>query len=666
MGNFEKFIKNVIRYTLYATQSKGQILIELIIAIGLGTIIIASIFSLFVDIGQANLQSLEQTQGEKYVEEGVEALYSIREKSWNDLVNFSYPAHPVENSSVWELQNGSEILADNFTRQITMEPVYRNATSGEIVTSGGVIDPSTKKFTITISWQKPRTTTISKEIYLTRYLGNVNWTETTNGDFSSGTADQMEVKNDQGGELVLEHGEGEGDHTGNKFSVFEPSFTDNLDDANKKVSFRFTAQHTGDVDYIRIYVNDGHPTQPPKYRFGLQSDLNGKPSGVWLGKDHNAYKDYQIKTLGWKELELEHDAEIVKDTPYHLVVQYQSGQINPGKYINLRVLNPLNKIVPYDASADENRMTLWSEDDGATWTEINKTPVFILIPEEEGTVDYNNSEGNPYHTAFDGSVYGTNYKGEEFIYSDLTEFVSRVGAYVYLKKNNPNQPQDDLYIVIKDMTTGQTLADKIFVNRNDVSVDYNLKEAIFDPALPMVQGHIYQLYFYSNGTAANRAYQIGVAENEDFDPYNLINYLADKAQYIESNNSGNSWNKDKFRDTMFRFSTVASTGYFSEGNYESSSFDAGSLVSFNRILWTETINPGITNVEFQIATNNDNSTWNFVGPDGTAATRFTNSASGSIPLNSISGRYFRYKNWMTTSANTQTPTVYDVTVNYSP
>ena len=101
----------------------------------------------------------------------------------------------------------------------------------------------------------------------------------------------------------------------------------------------------------------------------------------------------------------------------------------------------------------------------------------------------------------------------------------------------------------------------------------------------------------------------------------------------------------------------------STGTYTSSIFDASSLVSYNRVVWTENQTPATT-IEFQIATNNNITTWNFVGPDGTANTFFTNS-SGIIPLGSVSGRYIQFKIYFT-STTADKPGIDDVIINYSP
>jgi hypothetical protein len=98
------------------------------------------------------------------------------------------------------------------------------------------------------------------------------------------------------------------------------------------------------------------------------------------------------------------------------------------------------------------------------------------------------------------------------------------------------------------------------------------------------------------------------------------------------------------------------------GNMESSTFDAGSEVSFNLLTFTNSIADGTT-MQFQIATNNDGSTWNYVGPDGTSSTYFTNFKS--IPLSQVSARYFRYKVYLNTT-NSNSPILNDVSVSYTP
>lgn len=649
--------KNV---TIY---KRGQALVELLIALALLSLIFISITRLVIDINYGDLVNLQRVKAEGIAQEGIEAIKNIHGRSWQDLTNnITFPAHPVIASGQWQMDSGSENI-DIFTRQITTSDVMRNS-SGQIVSSGGIDDPSTKKFAVIISWDTPRVLSIQKEIYLTRYQGNQTWLENSIGDFSLGTLLDTEVTNEADGEVRLGVGEGFGGYKGNRFSALTNDSVGNLDNENKKVSFRFTAQHTGDVDYIRIYINDNHPTQPPKYRFGLQSDLNGNPSGVWLGENHDAYKDYRIRDLGWYQLELEHDADIVKGTPYHLVVQYHSDQINPAKYIDLRALYPLNKIVPYSGEPDEYRMIRWSEDNGFSWTDIDKSPVFMLIFEDNGEIV--NVEGNPYYTAFDAPIYENNFKGQIFTFNEETASFNKLSTYVYVKKIGGAVPDDNLYFQIKDLDTGADLipeSDIIFLTPEQVSIDYQLKEKRFANPLTLTQGHQYRLYFYAPGTSHSKAYQVGTGENLDQSLDNSINYLGTTSRYSESTDAGNAWSDFNNKDIFYQFSVLADAGYFTTGTYISQTFDAGSNVAFNRVFW-DAIIPDGTELKFQIAINSDNSSWNFVGPDGSSSSYFTPDSNKSIYLANISGQYFKYKAYFATSSGDITPVLESFSVNY--
>ncbi len=74
--------------------------------------------------------------------------------------------------------------------------------------------------------------------------------------------------------------------------------------------------------------------------------------------------------------------------------------------------------------------------------------------------------------------------------------------------------------------------------------------------------------------------------------------------------------------------------------------------------------PAQTSLKIQLATNNDNATWNFVGPDGTASTYYTVS---DVQMNAIhnGNRYLRYQVILRTDNQAITPSISDLTVNFS-
>jgi hypothetical protein len=107
--------------------------------------------------------------------------------------------------------------------------------------------------------------------------------------------------------------------------------------------------------------------------------------------------------------------------------------------------------------------------------------------------------------------------------------------------------------------------------------------------------------------------------------------------------------------------------YQSSATLESSTFDVGSASNFHELTWAPISQPsqtGVSAVKFQIATNNDNATWNYLGPDGTASTYYT---ASNTTINAIHNgtRYFRYRLTLSTADPTYTPTISDVSFTFS-
>ncbi len=107
--------------------------------------------------------------------------------------------------------------------------------------------------------------------------------------------------------------------------------------------------------------------------------------------------------------------------------------------------------------------------------------------------------------------------------------------------------------------------------------------------------------------------------------------------------------------------------YSSSGNLTSSTFDTGTAsTSYTTISWLPTSQSASTTAKFQIASSNTNTattTWNYLGPDGTAATYYT------VPGTTISSvhngnQYVRYKAYLSTTNTAITPVITSLIVNY--
>ncbi|MBI4094943.1 MAG: hypothetical protein HY435_01990 [Candidatus Liptonbacteria bacterium] len=92
-----------------------------------------------------------------------------------------------------------------------------------------------------------------------------------------------------------------------------------------------------------------------------------------------------------------------------------------------------------------------------------------------------------------------------------------------------------------------------------------------------------------------------------------------------------------------------------------------STATYYSLAWNPLTEPPATgpgSARFQIASNNDQATWNFTGPDGTPGTYY--SASGEVLHGQHNGnRYVRYKAYLMTASEFATPQVDDVSIEFN-
>jgi uncharacterized repeat protein (TIGR01451 family) len=115
------------------------------------------------------------------------------------------------------------------------------------------------------------------------------------------------------------------------------------------------------------------------------------------------------------------------------------------------------------------------------------------------------------------------------------------------------------------------------------------------------------------------------------------------------------------------FKTYMQTGFAASGDLVSSTKDSnpatGFTTTWSTLSWTASV-PASTTLKFQVAaTNSAIGPFNFVGPDGTAATFFTTSGASMAQFDG--NRYLKYRAYLATTDPTMTPTLNDVTVCYT-
>jgi len=185
----------------FSIGQRGQSLIEIIIVMAMSIVILPALLTGLVSSRQGKVQQAQRTKAIYLLNQTADTIRSVREKGWTEFaINGTF--HPEISGTSWTLATGSATV-NGFTQKIVISDINRDL-SGAIASSGGTLDPSSKKVDIMISWDQPYVSTISANLYMTRYLSNNSFTQTTVADFNAGIlGGNTQVTSVTGGEVTL-------------------------------------------------------------------------------------------------------------------------------------------------------------------------------------------------------------------------------------------------------------------------------------------------------------------------------------------------------------------------------------------------------------------------------------------------------------------------------
>src|SRR6266550_9095940 len=108
-----KGIKSLIQKSI---NQDGQLLVELVLAIGISAIILPALLTGLVASRNGRPQQQQNLQATNLFKETVNAVKQVRDNSWSTFaVNGTF--HPVISSNQWTLSSGST-TANSFTQQV--------------------------------------------------------------------------------------------------------------------------------------------------------------------------------------------------------------------------------------------------------------------------------------------------------------------------------------------------------------------------------------------------------------------------------------------------------------------------------------------------------------------------------------------------------------------
>ncbi len=636
-------------------KQKGLSLVELIIAIGLSSIFLPVILTGLISSREGKAQQEQRLEAVTLLNQAQEAVRVVREKGWSHLSQ-NGTFHPLLLTNSWNLAPGAETI-NGFSRQIDISDVFRDE-NNNIVPSGGYLDPSTKKVVVTVFWNTPFPTSISSTAYLTRHLNNLTFIQTTEDDFNQGTGNGVVVTNEQGGEVQL--------GTGGGGSWCDPNLSLTALDLPKQgvangitaiegLVFAGTGNNASGESYAKVTISNDHP--PVASLEGTFS--NYKTNGVFGEANYG----YIATDTNAKEIIILD----ISQNPYREVGFFDSPGSTDANSIfvvgNTGYMTAGNKLYNFDLTIKEDNKNSRPiiDPDGLTlagtgekvkvvanyaYVAISGSPIQLQI------VDVSNLAN--LTVVGQAQVNGSDGK-------DV--FVNSSGTRAYLA-TAASSNQDELFIIDITQKTGSRPAIGSY-NTNGMN----------PKAVTVVPG--------------NRAIIVGIGAEEyqvvritdEANPsrcggLNIDTGINGIASVLESDGDAYSYIITGDATSELKIIQGGPGGSHStQGEFESSTFDPGFEVAFNRFAASVT-QPVLTNISFQIAAADAQNgscagvNFTFVGPDNTPSTYFN--SESSIPLSDDGigfenpARCFRYKVYFSTQEITMTPIFFDFTLNYSP
>jgi type II secretory pathway pseudopilin PulG len=159
---------------------KGFSILEVILAVAVFIIFATGAVIALIQGYNTNRLGAEFSIASQFASEGIEAVRSIKNQAYINIVNTASTGVARNASNIWAFSGTNNIFSvgKNYTRTIAIEDVRRDATPplGNIISSGGTVDNDSKKITSTVTWNfgSARSESVSFTTYLSDWRKALN------------------------------------------------------------------------------------------------------------------------------------------------------------------------------------------------------------------------------------------------------------------------------------------------------------------------------------------------------------------------------------------------------------------------------------------------------------------------------------------------------------
>lgn len=186
-------------------EKKSSALVEILVAITFFILIVGTISLFSIDSVRTSAGTAKKDQANEIIKELVTGINQNKNDVWNNIsdIPLNTPKSVSFVNNKYTIVNGTTVT-NGITTSFSLSSVYRDG-SGNIVTSGGTLDPRSRKVTFTATWSDISTgnKTTTYDYYINDWR-TLELTETTVADFTDGTHTYTAATNNSGGEVALD------------------------------------------------------------------------------------------------------------------------------------------------------------------------------------------------------------------------------------------------------------------------------------------------------------------------------------------------------------------------------------------------------------------------------------------------------------------------------
>ncbi len=649
---------------------KGFSLLEILMAISIFTIMAGSVAIFSMDaIAFVKNQEIS-VEANSQMNQIMNAIVDYKAVNWSDFASQTggNPKYFSTSGSVLAISDGSAV-SNNITTYFTVESVYRDEVFN-IVETGGLLDPYSRKVTVFASWNDIRSVLQEREIVT--YVNNwevQRWRNDVEDEWVLGTHDQTMGTNEEGGEVTLELIV---DYLPNWCNPVLSSTYHNIPGsgiptsviAREEYAFFSTGLNASGEAFTKIQVN------PVTY---------GEPTitflGVWdLGKISHSFPvpgtNYALLATDDNALE----ARIIQHgtTPYSQVGSFDSpGSVdaqvstmgnNVGYLAVGRTLYSYNLSSFTGSRPQMDYISLGTS--SSLISDLDYMGGYVFVGMQTNTYEmYVIDVSDPYNLTIENqfSVNSMNTR-DIFVMEDMT----RVFILTSLSSSEPEMfivdisDIDGTYSVVNSLnidtmqTTSLAVVEEdrvIVIAGNSITGQNNYRVFTWEDELDIQDCGGMHLDVNVNDIDATRLYDDLTGEYNYY-TYAIVNDADAEFQIVRG---------DEGEIGGYGY------GYYIEGTYYSDSYNSESAnVDYHYFRWNETLVEG-TNIQIQIRAATtvlglESATW--IGPDGTNSTWYTEPTYAEIPDSLDGKQYMQFKVYMTTENQDVTPILEKIDIFY--